>query len=463
MSTQGRTRRRIVRTALAAGAGGVALLLVLTMCGGDDGSSAADASDRPSPRPSPASAPRLTVPAAYAPAQRWEVPDASPEQAYARASGHLAHLERVPQRRFRVRTLDVSTGRPGWSGQPWQPPTAIDSSASDARGATDTPGQAGAGRFPRLLSVARDGREFFVVWSFGRTSGDHLTSDTFVVLDIYDAATGARRRVELPWSGAPTVSGNGPGILVTDGRTRNAVVDPLTGETARVPENALAHPKGCTGCRRLTEVRGVTDQGLLLSGESGFWVRGGWYSKNVAPSGADPLSGTPTSVAPGLLLAKWKPAKKRKDARTHEIWAVHDTVTGKPLAQTRCHKPAIEPGEFPRAVVSPKGGYLVSGHLAFDLERRKAHCFEESDGSRQLLLATVGDTGTAYGATHARSAADVLAGGGIPVQLEVTRPVPQPLAPQVRLPLADVAGVGVFSWTDAKDRLHLVGHPRVLP
>ncbi|MFE5854139.1 hypothetical protein ACFQ61_13110 [Streptomyces sp. NPDC056500] len=457
MSTQGRRRRRIMRMALAAGAGGTALLLVLTMCGSDTDSSAADAPSRPTTKSSPAPAARLAVPPAYATGQRWEIPDASPEQALARASGLLAHLERLPKGRFRMRTLDVSTGQPGWSGHPWQPPTAIDSSVSDA------PGGAAAGRFPRLLSVAREGREFFVAWSFGRTSGDQLTSDTFVVLDVYDALSGARRRVELPWSGAPTVSGSGPGILITDGRTRNAVVDPLSGETARVPENALAYPKGCTGCRRLTEVRAVTDKGLLLSGESGFWVKGGWYSRNVAPSGTDPASGTPTSVAPGLLLAKWRPAKKRKDARTHEIWAVHDTATGKAIAQTRCHKPAIEPGEFPRAVVSPKGGYLVAGHLAFDLERRKAHCFEQSDGSRQLLLATVGDTGTAYGATSARSAADALAGGGVPVQLEVPRPVPQPLAPQVRIPQFEVAGVGVFSWTDSKDRLHLLGHPRRLP
>lgn len=34
------------------------------------------------------------------------------------------------------------------------------------------------------------------------------------------------------------------------------------------------------------------------------------------------------------------------------------------------------------------------------------------------------------------------------------------LAPNTRLPEVEASGVGVFRWTDRKDRLHLLGYPR---
>ncbi|NUK25671.1 hypothetical protein [Streptomyces lunaelactis] len=436
-------RQRVVRLTLVAGVAALALLVLLSMCGGGEGGGKA-ADDRPEKpvRHSAAPPTRLSVPSAYDTGQGWEISNASPEYAIARESGRIAHLERVEESRFRLRTLDAATGRPGWTGAPWHPP-------------------ADAGRFPRLLAVAKEGREYFVTWSFGTAGEDALnTAGTFVALDVYDAVDGTRQRFEIAWPTAPTVSGTGPGILVSDGGTRSAVVDPVSGEVTEIPPASLGHPKGCRGCRRLTEVRGVTAKGLLLSGDTGFWVRGGWYSANVAPSRTDPASGVPTSVAPGFVLAKWQPAKGSKDAGTYDIWAVHEVTTGKPLVQARCHKPAIEPGEYPQAMLSPEGAYLVAGNLAFDLEQRKAHCFEESDGSKPLTLTTVTDAGTAYGATSARSPADALAGGGDPIELDLATAVPQALSPNVRLPGAEAAGVGIFSWTDAKDRLHLIGYPR---
>ncbi|MGW6458530.1 hypothetical protein ACWF94_21885 [Streptomyces sp. NPDC055078] len=446
-------------------------LLLLTMCGGspsatsDDSTASAGRGGGDKPRPTDAHTsdppPRIAVPAAYTARPRWEIPDTSAAYAVAHRAGRVGYLERVPGNRFRLRTLDAATGRRGWSGRPWRPPTDGSAARSPERSAQPSaPGSATP--FPRLLSVAKDGREYFVAWSSGTAAGaDSLTTGGgFIVLDVYDAGNGSRKRVEIPWAGAPTVSGAGPGVLVGDGRTRSAVLDPASGEVTQLPETALAHPKGCAPCHRLTEVRGLTTKGLLLSGESGFWVRGGWSSRDVAPSGTDRASGVPTSVAPGLLLAKWRPAKGRKDARTHEIWAVHDTASGKPLVQTRCHTPAIEPGEYPRAALSPKSGYLVAGNLAFDLTARKAHCFEQPDGSRPLTLTTVTDAGVAYGATNVRSAPEALAGGGSPFELDLNRAVPQPLPPQVRLPGTESAGVGIFTWTDSRDRLHVLGHPR---
>ena len=431
-------RQRVVRLALVAGVIAVALLVALNLRGGEGGTS--EDKPRSTARHSAATQPRLTVPAAYEPRPGWEIAMASAEYAIARKAGRIGYLERTGGDRFRLRTLDTATGRAGWTGRPWRPP------ASD-------------GPLPRLLSVARDGREYFVTWTFGRAGEDTLTTaGTFVVLDVYGADDGTRRRVEIPWPTAPTVSGTGPGILVGDGRTRSAVVDPASGVVTQVPETSLGHPKGCAGCRRLTEVRGLTAKGLLLSGESGFWVRGGWYSRDVAPAGGDRASGVPTSVVPGRLLAVWRPAKGSKDAATHDIWAVHDSASGRPLVQVRCRRPAIEPGEYPQAVLAPGGGFLVAGNLAFDLERRTGHCFEESDGSKPLTLTTVTDAGLAYGATSARGPADALAGGGTPIALDLASGVPQPLASGVRLPGAEAAGVGLFGWTDTQDRPRLSGH-----
>lgn len=70
------------------------------------------------------------------------------------------------------------------------------------------------------------------------------------------------------------------------------------------------------------------------------------------------------------------------------------------------------------------------------------------------------DDGTAYGAVSARNTADALAGGGNPVMVDLTTATPEALATNVRLPSAEASGVGLFRWTDSKDRPHLIGYPR---
>ena len=206
----------------------------------------------------------------------------------------------------------------------------------------------------------------------------------------------------------------------------------------------------------------MTAKGLLLSGDPGFWVRGGWSSRNVAPARTDPASGVPTSVAPGYVLAKWQPAKGSKDARARTTSG--RCTTRRPGSRwSRCGATSRRSSRasIRRPMLSPDGGYLVAGNLAFDLERRKAYCFEESDGSKPLTLTSVTDSGTAYGATSARSAADALAGGGDADRAGPGhRARPRRCRPMSGCPRAEAAGVGVFSWTDAKDRLHLIGYPR---
>ncbi|WP_066953207.1 hypothetical protein [Streptomyces lushanensis] len=433
-------RQRVVRLALVSGVIVLALLLLLATCGGkqspkDDGRPA-----KP-PRSTSFAAHQLTVPPAYDTTRGWEIDDASPDYAVAEATSRIAYLERVGDTRFRIRTLDPATGRHGWDGAPWRPLFAPD-------------------RFPRLLSVAKDDVEYFVTWSYGKLEPEAMRpSDSIVSLDVYNAADGSRKRVEVPWADAPTVSAAGPGILISDGKAVSAVVDPANGDVVQVPPGSLGYPKGCPNCRKLTEVRAVTDRGLLVSGAKEFWVRGGWFSRKVAPKGTDPASGVPASVARDHILAKWRKKKGAKDAGTHDVWAVHDAATGKAVAQVRCRRPAIAPVEDPQLISSPDGRFLIAGRLAFDLEEKTAYCFEEPDGTQPLTLTTVSDDGTAYGASSARDTTDALAGGGTPVVVDLTTAAPEDLAPNVRLPGGETAGAGLFRWTDGKDTPHLIGYP----
>lgn len=429
-----------MRLALVGGLLVPALLLLPATCGGGGGTD--DAEPKNPVRRSTGPATQLTVPAAYTTRRGWELVDVSPDYALSRTTGRLASLVRTAEGEYRLRTIDAETGRAGWSGAPWRPPAAA--------------------HFPRLLTVTTGDREYFVTWSYGKVGEDApAPAGRIVSLDVYAVEDGDRQRVEVPWASPPTVTATGPGIVIGDGGATSVVVDPATGRIARVPAKELRYPAGCASCRRLTEVRGLTSKGLLVSGAREFWVQGGWFSRNVAPKGTDRLSGVPTSVAPGLVLAKWQLAKGAKLAATHELWTVHETETGKALASVRCHTPAITPGQYPQAVVSPSGGYLVAGNLAFDLESGKGFCFEDAEGSRTLALASVTDEGTAYGATNVRNAADALAGGGFPLRTDVSTGTTDMLSPNARMPGAESAeGTGLFRWTDEKDRLHLIGYPR---
>lgn len=438
----GTMRQRIVRLALVGGVLVLALLLLLATCGGGGTGGGDDGEPEKPVTKSTGPATRLNVPPEYTTDRGWEVVGVGPDYALSHTTGRLAYLVRAPGQRYRLRTLDTETGRAGWSGEAWRPPDPA--------------------AFPKLLTVAKDDRQFFVTWSYGKTGDGPAPAGTFVSLDVYDVVDGERRRVEVPWSGAPAVTATGPDILISDARANSAVVDPVSGAVSEIAASAVAYPAGCTACEQLTEVRGQTAKGLLLSGAREFWVRGGWFSRRNAPKGANPATGVPTSVAPGLILAKWQLAKGAKRAATHQMWAVHDAVSGKPVATVECHTPAIEPGRYPRAAVSPSDTYLVAGNLAFDLKAKKGFCYEDGSGAAALTLASVTDGGSAYGATTARDADEALEGDGVnPVVMSFTTWDVGELPPNTRLPEAEASGIGLFRWTDRKDRLHLLGYPRV--
>ncbi|MFB6987618.1 hypothetical protein ACFC0C_10705 [Streptomyces sp. NPDC056178] len=431
-------RQKIVRLVLVGGVLLLAMLLLLATCGSGEKSS--DKSKK-QVRTSASAVTRLTVPSVFAPERGWELIGTSPDYAISRTTGALAYLARVSEGKYQLRTIDPETGEAGWHGEAWRPPSPQ--------------------HFPKLVPVTVDDHEYFVTWAYGKVGENALTpADTIVSLDVYNVQDGSRRRVEVPWNSVPTVSTTGPGILISDGRTNSAVVDPVTGRVSTVAASALKYPKGCTSCKQLTEVLGMTEKGLLVTGAKEFWVQDGWFSRDVAPKGTDRLSGIPTSVIPGMVLAKWQLAKGAKRATTHDLWTVHDVETGKPLASVECSKPAIKPGQYPQLVSAPSGNFLVAGPLAFDLLTKRGFCFEGTDGTKPLTLASVNDDGIAYGAANARNAADVLAGGGTPVAVAIRSGTTGAL-PSNQLVPGEVTsdGVGLFHWTDEKDRPHLIGYP----
>lgn len=426
-----------MRAALGVGLAVLATVGLLSTLGGSAGKdTGTPAGDETVKRP------RFEVPATYDNRTGWDIPGVSPEYAIAETTGTVAYLADAGDGRFRVRAVDVASGKPRWTGPAWAPASV-------------------SGTRPGLLSLAKGGRQFFATWSFGDVDNSVLSRpDRVVYLDVYDAAYGTRRHLEIPWTEAPDVTAGGPGILIGRGSDHPAVVDPVTGEVTRTAAKDLKYPKGCASCHRDTEVRGLTDQGMLVRGDKGFWVRGAWYSGKVAPKGTDAASGVPTSVNADRVLAKWSKKSGSKGAKDLETWAVHDAATGKVLATVDCHQPAIEPGQYPEMAVSFSGRFLVAGPVAFDLDAKKGHCFEDEKTARPLTLVSVTDDGMAYGATGSRSIADVLAGRGGPVEASLLTGVTVRLAPTAIIPVADLGGFGVFDYTDGRDVQHIVGYPR---
>ncbi|WP_212911425.1 hypothetical protein [Streptomyces sp. TS71-3] len=451
-----------MRGSLLSGAVVLGMIAVLSMCGTSaPGDAVGD--ERPE-RPPHLDFP---VPEGYDTGSGWDVSGVSEEYALAERTGSVAVLDAAGQGASRVRAIDVTSGRARWTSAPVKP-------------------VARSWDRPQLLTVAEGRREFFVAWSYGDASTSVLGgARTAVSLDIYDAAYGTHRHLDVPWSEAADVTGGGPGILIGRGGDHAAVVDPATGEVSTTSAPDLKYPRGCAACRRDTDIRGLTSDGLLVKGAGEFWVRGGWYGRRTAPKGTDPASGVPVSVTADRVLVRWSRKPGGKDADRFETWAVHDARSGKVLASADCHRPAVDPGRYPELSFSFSGRYAVAGALAFDLTDHKGYCFDKESGStgggtsvapapdaadpgdpavdkapRPLTLVTVTDQGVAYGTTGVHTAADARSGAGRPLHITVGTPVPQLLAPTTHLPAADLGGYGLFPGTDTKDVRHLLGYPR---
>ncbi|MFV0137880.1 hypothetical protein ACLGIH_32605 [Streptomyces sp. HMX87] len=185
----------------------------------------------------------------------------------------------------------------------------------------------------------------------------------------------------------------------------------------------------------------MTSQGPVFTDtmNSGrFWSPAGWDSTEVAPPEAEAARGSIWPVAGGHLLARWE----EKNDGDHNVWAVLDGDSGRVQASVLCDKPFAAVNGDPHSAVSPNGRYLVSGHLAFDLDGKKGYCFEESETSKPLTFRSVTEEGTAYGTSRTRDGS--VSGSAAPVVLPMDTGTPQPMGSGSAAPVADFAGVGVF-------------------
>ncbi len=174
-----------MRLTLVGGVVFLALLLLLATCGGDpEGEkkdSGATASAAKPVLPSAGPVTRLTVPPQYTTDRGWEIIGSSPMSPSPTPRACWPIWSGRGEPRYRLRTVGTATGELGWRGQAWQPPDPL--------------------HYPKLATVAKGDRQFFVTWSYGKVGDGLSPEDTFLALDLYDVTNGNRQRVEVPWSG----------------------------------------------------------------------------------------------------------------------------------------------------------------------------------------------------------------------------------------------------------------------
>ncbi|MFI8081942.1 hypothetical protein ACIF6L_14260 [Kitasatospora sp. NPDC086009] len=316
---------------------------------------------------------------------------------------------------------------------------------------------------PRLMVVSAGGKEFVVLWSTGKSGGDALTkAQQIYSIDVFaadgsgqDAVPAQHLEIPMPSGGRHEVLDGGGGKLLLDSVTdKVTVVDAATGAQQTVEPKSLTAPTGCLQCNG--PVVAMTGKGPVVSNSldaTRFWSPAGWDNTTVAPPEADPAQAAVWPVAGGQLLARWQ----EKDQGSHNVWAVLDGESGQVKASVLCDKPLIGTGGAPASALSPNGRYLVSEHLAFDLTAKKGYCFEETKSSKPLTFTAVTDDGTAYGTSLTKDGG--IDGSKAPVQLSLATGTAQALDGVDGVPVADLAGVGVFKVPSVSEG-GLVAYPR---
>ncbi|WP_439678989.1 hypothetical protein [Embleya sp. MST-111070] len=178
----------------------------------------------------------------------------------------------------------------------------------------------------------------------------------------------------------------------------------------------------------------------------GFEVAGRWNSGSVAPQGR--ALGVPVSVTDTAVVAAWwTPAEGNTPQEV--LYVVHDLITGAALAQVPCRTARDDKPDDQHPLLvgrhSPDTRYLVVGPLAVDM-RGTAVCHSQDDRNNEVELASVSDTGIAYGTI--RSSADRQRGTAGLAALNVATGAIDTLPQGSRIPVAITAsGVGVFETT----------------
>ncbi|MEV5989143.1 hypothetical protein AB0L85_29835 [Streptomyces sp. NPDC052051] len=338
---------------------------------------------------------------------------------------------------YRMTVRDAVSGKVRWTGKPFE-------NLFEAQ-------------TPHMFVVPAGGREYLVAWSRGEKGGDAVAKAKKVYsVDIFAAdgsgdAVAPTHHVDIPVSdyGTGTIIDAGAKLLVPKENDHKVVVDVATGRTTEYDTGSLK-VNGCSSCNYGNEIAAVTERGPVVANEGAgmFGVPGAWSSKNSVPSQAESETGAVWPGGDGHLIARWD----EKNDGGHNVWAALDSSTAKVEASVLCAKPFIGSGKAPEYALSPNGRYLVSEHLAFDLQAHKGYCFEETDDSKPLTFASVTDDGIAYGTSLTKS----LSGTTAPVQLSLATGTPKGLPEEEQTPVADLAGVGVFDHSVGDERYLVV-------
>lgn len=451
------------RAKLAAAAALAAM--ALTACsGGDGGGGGKPTSGHPAqPQGGKPSAPltKLAVPNGFDVSKGWEQTLAwMPEDARttpvadAPRSEAVAYLD-ASEDGYVPTLRDVRTGAVRWRGAPWQPPEAIEDPAGKGV------------EIPDVVVAGQGGREYVVAWAHGKSGGDGFTKGREVVeavvypADAHGSAVEPTRKVTLllsdsgtaPRSDVEVRDGGGAGLLVTwDKGAQGASVDLVSGHVRSLPSTGKTKTGCVDTCMPGSAYAAVTTAGAVIANDSGgFGIDGGWYSRDVRPSGVPAThdfaqNGTVEGGTGGELVARWHPVAKGSDG--DPVWAVHDAATGKVRATVSCGT-AI-PDEDAGARLSPDGRYLVFDTVAFDLATGKGRCFAETPTHHAVRFVSVAADGTAYGTTPD--------GTPVLVSLPTGSAVPQPHG--LQLPLTLYPDRAIFATADPSGPRHLIIYTR---
>ncbi|MFF8731747.1 hypothetical protein ACF073_35490 [Streptomyces sp. NPDC015171] len=358
-----------------------------------------------------------------------------------------------------VRAAD--TGRIKWSSAPWDIPAPSDTELSHTPGVT---------------VVDQDGREYIVTFAQGVRGKDALHEGTAVVsLAVYAAdGQGASvkplREIDLPVKGQPTVrvSPYGGRVLVGLGGVidsgvypaRSFAVDVVTGQSTAYdhPEDLLS-ACGQADCAGSRVIAATPDGPLVGVDNGGFGLAGHWFSDAARPSGTErtgdlaPFNGLAYGVIDGHVLAGWQTPDKEDGAAADPVWSVHDLGTGRLQASMTCGYDLnndINAGNYGSnreygVVASPDGRYLAAGPVVFDLQRKKGICLAKSGDRKDIMVVSIRDDGTAYGAVRQDSTAEGTETAAVQVDLDEGSDTAKVLGHGTVVPLvANVKGAGLF-------------------
>ncbi len=453
---------------------GAALLTVLTGCSG----SASEAGGHKQPGPGvptrSAMLVKLSVPSAYDAAKGWDetlpwVPESVTTLPVTPLPGAQAlAVMQVASDGYTVTMRSADDGKVLWRSAPWNPPPPVDGAQGD-----DTAGE--AAEIPDVVGTEQGGRRYVVAYGHGMRGKDELHEGTEVVrLAVYPAdASGTSvkpvREIDVPVSadaGEVRVRAAGGRLLVAWGEDgffprSSAAVDIATGKVSAYEDanKLLPQCEQAVACSSSRVMAATADGPLVGMGGGGFGIPGRWFSDDIRPQGVDAKTGilgswngTVYGADQGHLLAGWNTGGTYGNG-DNPVWSVHDLRTGALKARMVCDYEVPDETSSSRdypVVTSPGGRYLAAGPIVFDLKAKRGMCLKGDGNRKTIVVASIRDDGTAYGAAHADSIGSDEEPVPAQLNLATTTGDPKVLGAGTEMPyLTTPAGSGVFLTRDA--------------